>query len=110
MTKMMYNRYDKNDVRGGFMENFEKRAMLVNLMIKHLRQNRKLTQKQLGDLIGVSQRVIWRYEQPGYKVSPETLIKLCYVFGCSMTVIFGYTQHPAKFEALKEMEELINAD
>lgn len=88
----------------------EERAMLVNLMIKHLRHEHGLTQRKLGELIGVSQREVWRYEKPGYKVSPETLIKISSVYNCSMDVLFGNTQHPAKFKAIEELKELKISD
>lgn len=84
----------------------EERALFLNLMIKHLRLDRSLTQEQLAKKIGCTQREIWRYEQPGYKVSPKVLIKLSFAFGCSMDVLFGNTQHPAKFKALEEFKNL----
>lgn len=84
----------------------EERALFLNLMIKHLRLGLGWSQAYLGEIIGCTQREVWRYEKPGYKVSPKVLLKLSDAFGCSMDVLFGNTQHPAKFKALEEFKNL----
>lgn len=84
----------------------EERALFLNLMIKHLRLGLGWSQSQLAENLGCTQTEIWRYEKPGYKVPPKVLIRLSEVFGCSMDVLFGNTQHPMKFKALEEFKNL----
>ena len=84
----------------------EERTLFLNLMIKHLRLSLGWTQTQLAERLRRSQTEVWRYETPGYKVSPKVLIELSDVFGCSMDVLFGNTQHSAKLQALEEFKTL----
>lgn len=84
----------------------EERALFLNIMIKTMRLDRGLTQEQLAQKIGCSQREVWRYEKPGYKVSPKTLIKISDALNCSMDVLFGKSQHRATPKAIEEFENL----
>ncbi|MBQ3234983.1 MAG: helix-turn-helix transcriptional regulator [Clostridia bacterium] len=57
--------------------------------IKELRVENNLTQKELADKIGVTNKSIWAYET-GYAIPPiETLIKLADVFNCSLDYLVG---------------------
>lgn len=51
------------------------------MKLSALRKQKKLTQKQLGDRIGVSQRAIASYEAAERRPSPEIALKLAEVFG-----------------------------
>lgn len=87
--------------------NTQERSMLLNFMIKHLRINKHWTQEQLGLKIGCSQREIWRYEKPGYKVSPQVLIKLSDTFNVSLDVLFGNTTNTSVFKAKQELMQYL---
>lgn len=91
---------------GYVMISVEERAMLVNLILKELRIENGYTQQQVAEIIGKSQREIWRYEQPGYKVSPEILIWLSEVYHSSLDCIFGYVNDPVKTKAIQKLENL----
>lgn len=98
---------------GGFnMEVMDKeiRSLLVNLMIKQLRIDNRLTQTQLAEKIGCSQREIWRYEKPGYKVSPRRMIDLVEALGTDVDTLFGYKECNARKHALEELREMEKDD
>lgn len=72
--------------------------MLKNLRI--LRLEKKLTQEQLGKMIGVSQQNINSYEN--HDVVPEltNLMKLAEYFEVSVDFLIGYTTIRHKYEEL----------
>lgn len=57
--------------------------------LKRLRQERNLTQKQLGDLIGVGNSIIYFYEVGDRIPSPDVIIKLSRVFHVSSDYLLG---------------------
>ena len=59
--------------------------------LKELRINAKLTQAQLGELIGVTKSVISFYELQERSPSPDVLIKLSQVFHVSTDYLLGLT-------------------
>lgn len=65
--------------------------IITNLahQIRSMRMDRKLTQRQLADLLGTTQTVISRLEDPSYgRYSLKTLIDLAKVFDTGMQVRF----------------------
>lgn len=64
--------------------------MLVKDKIRELRRLRGLSAKQLGELIGVTQPTITRYENGYVRVIPEDAIeKMAEVFSCTKEDIIG---------------------
>lgn len=61
----------------------------VNSRIKAIRLENGLSQNDLANILGVSQRVYWRYEQTGYKVSPRTLRKIATFYNVSADWFIG---------------------
>ncbi len=59
--------------------------------LKELRTNAKLTQAQLGELIGVTKSVISFYELQERSPSPDVLIKLSQVFHVTTDYLLGLT-------------------
>lgn len=59
--------------------------------LKELRTNAKLTQAQLGELIGVTKSIISFYELRERSPSPDVLIKLSRVFHVSTDYLLGLT-------------------
>ena len=57
--------------------------------LKELRTQAGLTQKQLGDLVGLSKTVISYYELHTRTPSPDVLIKLAAVFHVSSDYLLG---------------------
>ena len=55
---------------------FELKTELIGDMIKKVRKDRKLTQEQLGELIGVKKSQISRLENNTKNVTVETIIRI----------------------------------
>jgi transcriptional regulator with XRE-family HTH domain len=70
--------------------------------IRANREQRKLTQGELGAIIGTTQSGIHRFEDPEYgKHSIETLVKLAHAFDCALSVKFvPYSQLALESEDL----------
>lgn len=61
-------------------------------VLKDLRIEKNLTQKELADKLGVTNKSIWAYEND-YAVPPiETLIKIADLFNCSVDFLIGREQ------------------
>lgn len=63
---------------------------VVNKTIKQLRQQHNLTQTDLANILNVSQREYWRYEQDGYSVNFHTLAKIALFYNISLDCFTGY--------------------
>ncbi|HVT46023.1 MAG TPA: helix-turn-helix transcriptional regulator [Thermoanaerobaculia bacterium] len=61
---------------------------LVGRKIRQLRRQRKLTQVELADRIGIHQSDLSRMEQGEYKVGLDTLLKILQAFNLSMGEFF----------------------
>jgi len=55
---------------------FELKTELIGDMIKKVRKSRKLTQEQLGELVGVKKAQISRLENNTKNVTVETIIRI----------------------------------
>lgn len=62
--------------------------MLNNL--KLLRKSKGYTQKQLSEMIGVSQQTLQKYENRGHEPDIETLKKLADIFGVSVDYLVDH--------------------
>ena len=67
---------------------------IVNCNVKKLREQNDLTQSDLANTLCISQREYWRYEQDGYKISPNTLRILAAFYNVSLDWIFGLISDP----------------
>src|SRR5467141_2482191 len=79
---------------------------LVGRKIRQLRRQRKLTQVELADRIGIHQSDLSRMEQGEYKVGLDTLLKILQTFDLSIGDFFDKLKElsPA---AQKEVESFI---
>ncbi|MFN2443132.1 MAG: helix-turn-helix domain-containing protein [Thermoanaerobaculia bacterium] len=68
---------------------------LVGRKIRQLRRQRKLTQTELADRIGIHQSDLSRMEQGEYKVGLDTLLRVLQTFNISIGEFFedGATEH-----------------
>ena len=64
--------------------------------IRDLREDRDLTQKQLGEILSCSQRVYSNYERGELDIPTEILIKLANHYDVSVDYILGRTDNPEK--------------
>ena len=60
---------------------FELKLELIGDMIKTARKKRKLTQEQLGELVGVKKAQISRLENSTGNVTFETVMRICNALG-----------------------------
>lgn len=56
-------------------------------ILKELRKDRKLTQAQMGKLLGISQRVYSFYESGEHEMGVDTLAKIADIFGVTTDYI-----------------------
>ena len=66
---------------------------LVGRKIRQLRRQRKLTQVELAERIGVHQSDLSRMEQGEYKVGLDTLLKILQAFDLSIGDFFEENRH-----------------
>ena len=71
---------------------------LVGRKIRQLRKQRKLTQVELADRIGIHQSDLSRMEQGEYKVGLDTLLKILQTFDLSIGDFFEESAGPAAFD------------
>lgn len=65
------------------------RDMNIGERIKELRKSKDLTQKQLGDKIGVTAATITKYENNQLSINTDTLSKIAIAFGVTVSEILG---------------------
>lgn len=82
--------------------------------LRLLREERKLAQKEIADLLSVSQSSIGKYESDQRTPDPNSIIKLAVFFDVSTDFLLGHSgiRNPLKSlsqdlpeEALKEIEQ-----
>ena len=76
--------------------------MVKNL--KKLRENAKISQKQLADIIHVSQQSINKYENHDVEPNIDTLCAIADYFNVSTDYLIGITDVTRKNEAVKEYD------
>lgn len=76
--------------------------MLLNL--KKLREEKGISQKQLGDVVSVSQQSINKYENHNIEPDIATLIKMADYFQTSVDYIIGYSDIKRKAEKVKSYD------
>lgn len=74
------------------IENEEKLKKFVGNRIKEERKKKKLTQQQLGDLVGVKHNTISGYESATNSPEQDTLFKLAKVFEISVDELFPQSE------------------
>lgn len=73
--------------------------MIANL--KSLRENKGISQKQLADVISVSQQSINKYENHNIEPDIETLIKMADYFETSVDYLIGHTDIHHRIEYVR---------
>lgn len=77
--------------------------------LRKLRENKKMTQLQLGMALGVTQELISRYEVGDSFPQPQMLIKLADYFHCSVDYLLGITDIPTPIKFINS-NDLTNAN
>ena len=70
----------------------DRRVGIVNTRLRKIRELNGFTQIEMSKILNISQREYFRFEQPGYKVSPYFLRKIALLFNTSLDYIFGFTE------------------
>lgn len=76
--------------------------MLENL--RKLREDGRITQKQLADAIGVSQQSINKYENHNIEPDIETMIRIADFFNTSVDYLIGHSSVSRKIEVVHPYE------
>lgn len=63
--------------------------------LKILRNNAKMSQKALGDLLFVSQQTVAKWETNRATPNPETVVKIADIFGVTTDYLLGKEDAPA---------------
>ena len=75
--------------------------------LKDFRNRAKLSQKELGDKLGLSDVTISKYEKGEYDPSIETLIKMAKIFNVSVDSLVGNNAKMIDFNALDKTQQFI---
>lgn len=75
---------------------------MLGRVISTARKQKNLSQKELGDLLNVSNKAVSKWENGEATPRPETLIKLCDILELNKTEILGFEQ---KYDS-KEIDSL----
>ena len=83
----------------------EERKQLVAQTIQELRKAKKLTQKEVADIIGVKLPTYSTYETGRSEPPVEILVRLSFLFGVSIDVL---AQKERLYKDTKDLEEQLN--
>lgn len=72
--------------------------------LKTLRESRHLSQQALGNVIGITQQAIHKYENHIAEPDIQTLIALADYFETSVDYLIGNAESPLKYEARTLLE------
>jgi len=78
--------------------------MSIGRRIQQRREALRLTQEELADLVGTTQRQISRYERDTNSPGPDTIVMLARVLGTSTDYLLGLTDEPNKYADLDDIE------
>ena len=67
-----------------------------------LRKNKKLTQEELGSLVGVSKAAVYAWEKGAYQPEGDNLINLAGALGVSAAYLLEETDDPTPASASKQ--------
>lgn len=75
--------------------------------LKELRQEKKLSQKELAENIGVHYRTLQNWENGENQIKPEKAQQLADFFGVSVGYLLGYEEAKTLENILKDAEEYL---
>lgn len=71
--------------------------------LKELREERKMTQAELSERLGIAQATLCNYENGRRDFSTDMLLKITYIFNCTIDYLLGNSD----FRYLSVKEELV---
>ncbi|MDF2566766.1 MAG: transcriptional regulator, family [Oscillospiraceae bacterium] len=72
--------------------------MFIYQRLRDCREDRDLTQAQIGDFLGIDQRVYSTYETGKRQIPVHYLIQLASLYKTSLDYLVGLTNNPAPYE------------
>ena len=79
---------------------------LFGKRIKELRKNKKLTQEQLAEMVGLDPKQICRIETGTCFTTFETLQKICCIFDIEIFDLFYFEHKKTKDALIKDMNKI----
>ena len=67
--------------------------------LKTLRLQRRLSQKEVANVLNISQQQYSRIEKEDVKINADKLIKLAKLFNTSIVYILGLTDNPKPYDS-----------
>ncbi len=71
--------------------------MFIYLRLKDCREDRELTQTQVGEALGIDQRVYSNYETGKRQIPVNHLMKLALLYQTSLDYLVGLTNNPIPY-------------
>lgn len=81
---------------------------LFGKRIKELRKNKRLTQEQLGELVGVDYKQIGNIETGTYFTTMSTLERIAKVLEVEIEELFSFNHNKNKDELLGEINKMLS--
>ena len=78
--------------------------MNIGQRLKQLRDEKQLTQEDVGNIIGVTKATVNRYETGEIDIKRTIAVKLSKVFDVSPAYIMGWTDNPQKVNKPDDIE------
>lgn len=82
--------------------------ILLGKRIKELRKNKKLTQEQVAEFIGIEPASISNIENGKYYPTAENLEKIIKILGTTPKELFDFEHHNENEDLLNEINTLLN--
>ena len=76
--------------------------MPIHQRLRDCREDKDLTQTQIGKVLGIDQRVYSIYETGKRQIPIEYLIKLALFYKTSVDYLVGLTNNPAPYERMRK--------
>ena len=73
-------------------------AMFLYQRLKDCREDKDLTQKQIGEILGIDQRVYSTYETGKRQIPVNYLIELALLYKTSLDYLVGLTNNTVPYE------------
>ena len=73
--------------------------MIINERIKNTRKEKGISQKELGELLGVSQQMIGQWEKTGTNLTLETIQRIASALEVSLAELTNTVEDIAKFSS-----------
>lgn len=83
----------------------------IGIILKHLRLNCRMTQKEVAEKLGRKQQIVGHWETGYSQPDANTLFTLCEIYGTTVDKAFGFIRNeealsPSELEHIKKYREL----